>query len=227
MTRMNHIGKFLVNMVADGEISVRAKVYQVGDNANPAHTTQVGAVVRIFRLGGPRGEKGDTGGISQSQAQAIADARIANYGIPFTDALAARLLTPFPATGSRDKKIQKFNGNVLGWVEDSGFTVNEVQALTDTLDTNGVPLPSDFRNYDILLVFVRDGIVTTSLTDLPLWIPISNLPTANNSIVNFGPGLSGNRWAIKFETRSSSEAPQVDRLDSNVLGISYVALIKF
>ena len=48
MTRVNHTGDFLVNMTSAGAISVRAKVFEVGDDSNPAHTTLSGAAVRIF-----------------------------------------------------------------------------------------------------------------------------------------------------------------------------------
>ena len=239
MTRMNHTGDFLLNMASAGAISVRAKVYQVGDNANPAHTTQSGAAVRIFKIGGPRGEKGDAGG-------------------PLAAADRARLLPTLPASGSRNDKVPKFNGNTLGWEEDSGITNDERARLLPTLPATGsrddkipifsgdtlgwedvpsgselrvvegflstpktgdIMLPTNFRDYDLLMITLA---ISSSQFDT-VTFPISGLPTTENGRITIGFSFSTSIYTALF---INSSPAIIRRANTSTRGITNVALLK-
>ena len=168
MTRMDHIGKFLVNMASAGEISVRAKVYQVGDNANPAQTTQSGAVVRIFKLGGPKGEKGDTGGLDANAVNAL----IAAYGNPFSDAAMARLL-PTPPTGATKQKLTAASGAPM-WEDDTGDVRKGYMPEPDVLFNSSQNISSGFtvpitnwRSYKFLHFETGNYHTFLSVADIP------------------------------------------------------------
>ena len=151
--------------------------------------------------------RAERGGLNQSQV----DARIANYGSPFNAAAMARLLPTLPASGSRDNKIPKFNGNTLGWEEDAaaGFEVREVRAWNANGNPGHQELPTDFRDFD----YVNFVMSFASLKRVSYFIPITAL--GNSSYI-----AESNGWGWTHSNRNITRRDNVDVFH-------YAALIKF
>ena len=103
-------------MASAGSVSLRAKIYQQEQTTPLSHATEAGGFILVEKLGGgPRGAEGAAGSITADQQ--------------------SRLLPSLPASGSRDNKIAKFNGNDLEWITDLGG-VQITQSAYDALTTN-------------------------------------------------------------------------------------------
>lgn len=146
------------------------------------------------------------------------DARIAAYGNPFTDAAMARLLSPLPAEGSRDTKIQKFNGDVLGWVAESGFEVHEELGFSTTFRTEPVDYTAGFRNYKLLIVIVTDNNHESSFI-----VPVAAIPTSGSMI--FGEGFKPTNVGASSNLSFILEPNRINK-SSSVDGFLYIAFIK-
>ena len=122
LNRSAHHGVFLLNMTSAGSVGLRAKIYEQEPTSTTSilsHSTEAGGFILVEKLGGgQRGQEGAAGSITAVQQ--------------------ARLLPTLPASGSRDNRIPKFNGDTLGWETDLGgvqITQTAYDALT-TKDAN-------------------------------------------------------------------------------------------